>query len=593
MAVRFHYLVAFAMLASPLFAVPRLRLSQTVIGPISVAQGGSPEAQEIEVLSVDDAGVNAETASLRPTFSSTAPWVSAAASPVRNCTKREGQCIPVRFSFASQQLQAGTYSATVTITDANALDAPQPVLVMLTVGSNVPGSAAFFVAPNGSSDEVKFSTNGPLTATWNTQSGGDWLSLVQLGAGSYDFVVPSSIRVKHLDGMAEATYNGTVRVQNAKFAGDNKNVSVSMRVTSQPIAAWGRDTLRIRLAKDSTKLSQTLRIGNRGLGTLTVSGVTSTMATGTGWLAAEQFQNLPFATLTFDTASVAPGIYKGNVAVASNAVNSPVNLPVELEVVPQGAPFVRYRGIIENAAFQEGDAVANGGIVAAFGEQLSYEQAQSNKALPLPVEMGGAKVFVNDKQAPLFFTSYNQINFQIPYDTPPGEARVRVDRGSQRGNTVTVKVVSSAPKFLRLQLRAAGINISEDRDFFGIAVNASDGTFSLPKEFGIPNSRPSKKGEVIVLYGLGMGPTIPPVREGEAAPNTPARVASDLLRVFFGAQALSTGAQTDALFAGLTPGLVGLYQVNVQIPEDSPTGDVAVRIQLDQAASEYAFIAVE
>jgi len=44
---------------------------------------------------------------------------------------------------------------------------------------------------------------------------------------------------------------------------------------------------------------------------------------------------------------------------------------------------------------------------------------------------------------------------------------------------------------------------------------------------------------------------------------------------------------------GLTPGLVGLYQINVVVPPESPKGDVPIRVQLDTTTSEYALIAVE
>jgi uncharacterized protein (TIGR03437 family) len=41
------------------------------------------------------------------------------------------------------------------------------------------------------------------------------------------------------------------------------------------------------------------------------------------------------------------------------------------------------------------------------------------------------------------------------------------------------------------------------------------------------------------------------------------------------------GHDAKVLFAGLAPGAVGLYQINVRIPEDAPTGD-AVEVVLTQ-----------
>ena len=46
------------------------------------------------------------------------------------------------------------------------------------------------------------------------------------------------------------------------------------------------------------------------------------------------------------------------------------------------------------------------------------------------------------------------------------------------------------------------------------------------------------------------------------------------------------------LFAGLTPGQVGLYQINVTIPFDAPTGNVPVYIEMPGVGSNYTDIAI-
>jgi uncharacterized protein (TIGR03437 family) len=53
------------------------------------------------------------------------------------------------------------------------------------------------------------------------------------------------------------------------------------------------------------------------------------------------------------------------------------------------------------------------------------------------------------------------------------------------------------------------------------------------------------------------------------------------------------GRAARVLFAGLTPGTIGLYQINVEIPSDSPTGDaVPVVVTQKGVASNAATIAV-
>ncbi len=143
----------------------------------------------------------------------------------------------------------------------------------------------------------------------------------------------------------------------------------------------------------------------------------------------------------------------------------------------------------------------------------------------------------------------------------------------------------------------------EPRDYYAYAVN-SDGTLSLPREFNVPNSRPSVEGEIITVYGLGFGAVAGGPQAGVPVGSTESPVLSDRKTVFFGALALGTGTPQEAEYVGLAldsapnppqlaPGLVGLYQIRVQVPFGSPKGDVPLRVQLDSSASEFGYVAVE
>ena len=49
------------------------------------------------------------------------------------------------------------------------------------------------------------------------------------------------------------------------------------------------------------------------------------------------------------------------------------------------------------------------------------------------------------------------------------------------------------------------------------------------------------------------------------------------MQVTFGGQTLPDAA---VLYAGVTPGSAGLYQLNIQVPVDTPDGDYAVAISI-------------
>jgi uncharacterized protein (TIGR03437 family) len=190
---------------------------------------------------------------------------------------------------------------------------------------------------------------------------------------------------------------------------------------------------------------------------------------------------------------------------------------------------------------------------------------------------------VNDKPAPLYYVSPNQINFQIPYDTPAGIAIVRVDRGGQLGNAVSMQVQRSSPRLLRLSVQD-----------YGIAVN-QDGSFPIPSTPGL-NSRPARVGDTLTMYAIGFGQTQPAVQSGVAAPVSPLGNAPGKYRVLFGTPGPFGGSvEVTPLYAGLTPNFVGLYQVNVTIPESAPRGSVVpVSLVSDtEGTSNRVTIAIE
>jgi uncharacterized protein (TIGR03437 family) len=67
----------------------------------------------------------------------------------------------------------------------------------------------------------------------------------------------------------------------------------------------------------------------------------------------------------------------------------------------------------------------------------------------------------------------------------------------------------------------------------------------------------------LVLYCTGLGVTDPPLREGLAP--------AGLVRTAIQPTVTIAGASAALLFSGLTPGLAGVYQVNVLLPAGTPS----------------------
>ena len=110
-----------------------------------------------------------------------------------------------------------------------------------------------------------------------------------------------------------------------------------------------------------------------------------------------------------------------------------------------------------------------------------------------------------------------------------------------------------------------------------------DGTLAVAQhaDFSLVTAeRPAAPGEVVTLYAAGLGP-VDGVFLSDGDPAPPSPLATTLIRV-----AVTIGGRpAETLFAGLAPGAVGLYQINVRVPSGLPPGEVEVTVQAGSALS--------
>ena len=113
-------------------------------------------------------------------------------------------------------------------------------------------------------------------------------------------------------------------------------------------------------------------------------------------------------------------------------------------------------------------------------------------------------------------------------------------------------------------------------------VIAQHADFSLVTE-----DAPAKAGEYLVAYLAGMGLTDTPVSTGAQAPSSP------LAAVNTSASVAVDGEPATVLFAGLTPGFIGLYQINFQVPADVQSGDRKLEILQGGLAANTSVLPVQ
>jgi len=549
---------------STLYATPQLQLSTTALGPINIAGGTNGPVQTVQITNIGDGALNLSAAA-------SATWLV----PTLNALRPGGD---LQIALNTSKLAPGSYTEFVTVNSPGAVDAPQNISVTVQI-SGVPDKFDFYVAPNGGTATKQFQAQSLLNANATTSDGRPWLSV--FGQGSFTFFYPYLVTATSQNGQPEGDYSGTVALTGGVNPADNRNIAVALHVTSLPILQLsGSSPLRLNGVAGGGKVNQVISVQNIGATTsnLTVSGGTATTSAGGSFLSVSALNNGQI-TVTADPAALQPGIYSGSITLTSNAANAAATpLPVQFVVSPAAVPNISFGGVVDNTTFKP--VLAPGAIASLFGSQLFGDTPASASALPLGTTLSGVRVFVNNVAAPVYYASSGQINFQVPQSTQPGPAQISVMYNGQQGNIVTTAIQARAPRILRLGVQNYGIIVNQD------------GSFPMPVTPGY-NSHPAKIGDVITIYTIGMGVTTPAVADGAGAPASEPLARTPLPLVTFGGGFAGAPTEGQVYYSGLTPGFVGLYQVNVAIPDGTPYGDaIGLQLSVEGATSNNVFLAI-
>lgn len=241
-----------------------------------------------------------------------------------------------------------------------------------------------------------------------------------------------------------------------------------------------------------------------------------------------------------------PGRGPDGVPASTSSLNMPTGLALDANdrlyivdwgnylirrVSTNGEPAIRSAGVVNAASFAAGP-IAPGSLISIVGSTLTSGDT-------LEVRLG-------DQPATITFRSAEQINAALPYGIAPGPAPIRVT--SARG--------VSAPEFVTIAPAAIGV-FHDPVSRQAIALN-QDGSLNSPE-------RPESAGRVLTIFATGIGEVI--------------RAADGLDRSVADVTARLGERPATLLFAGLTPGFLGLAQFNILVP-DGVTAGSAVPLTL-------------
>lgn len=251
-------------------------------------------------------------------------------------------------------------------------------------------------------------------------------------------------------------------------------------------------------------------------------------------------------------------------------------------------PSVATGGVLNAASLAKdssgmGSPVAPGSLVQIYGSNLGASTSDASQ-VPLPKSLGGVSVKIGGISAPIkdvapvgpFGDVNTFVNAQVPFGVTPGNADVVATVNGVDSPAETTAIVASAPGIF---------TIPPTGQDYGILVYCDPKTSTATKcnvFIAAPGSAqstigyataPIPRGTNAFFYAAGLGTMTPPVADGDATvdPNNPSIVdVKPLIWIGNG----TTNVQAVYQFAGQAPGFPGVYQVNIQVPKNAPTGDV-------------------
>jgi uncharacterized protein (TIGR03437 family) len=201
--------------------------------------------------------------------------------------------------------------------------------------------------------------------------------------------------------------------------------------------------------------------------------------------------------------------------------------------------------VVNAASFE--NRLAPGAIVSVFGSGLGTAARPTDTV-----------VEVNGRRAQVLAVFPFQANFVLPLDLPPGNALLRV-RSPYGAAEQTIVVNDTAPAVFSLGGGQPAI---------------------LNQDFSLNTARqPARRGQVVIVYGTGFGAVVPQ---------------GPLQAVRSPVSAQWNGSDWPVTFAGLTPGFVGLYQINAQVPAGTPPAlDGKLTLSQDGVSAAAVTVAVQ
>ena len=232
---------------------------------------------------------------------------------------------------------------------------------------------------------------------------------------------------------------------------------------------------------------------------------------------------------------------------------------------PPTGPSVAIRSIANAANY--GTKLAPGMIFVAFTTAAGPKDLVGAALTPgglYDTVRSETRFLFDGVAAPLIYVREDQSSGMVPYSTAgKSSVQVIVEYKGQRSAPVTLPVSTAAPGLFSVNQAGTGPGSIYNQD-------SSLNTVA----------NPAAKGAIVVLFGTGEGQTVPAGVDGKIA-------ATEFPKPNQAVTATVAGRNATILYAGAIPGQVaGLFQINIQLPADVPSGNQEVIVNVGGIASQ-------
>jgi uncharacterized protein (TIGR03437 family) len=571
-----------------------ITLSQSAMSFSAIAGAQTPPSQSFSVSSqnIGSSGWTAAPQTVPNPAAPSANWLSV--TPTSGSAGGAGSLATVAVSVNPAGLPAGQYYGSVNMVAPNAVNSPQSVSVLLNVSAAGPTTGAgvqlstggvTLTGPAGSAtpqqQQIRLfnpsnSANSYSTAAF-TAGGSGWLSASPAGGtllpGSSTVTIAADLSL-----LPAGVQTGTVTF--AFGDGTVGTVQVTAIATSaaagSAACAAGKPSQLAPVFREPLSNSVLQAAVPQNVQLLIVDNCGNPLSSANGGTAQVSFGN---QDASIDLQDVGGGVWEGTwtpvtagvqvsvQAVAFERVPSlgsiPARIAVTVQPASQNAP-AQISGVVNAAGSAQAvpGVVTPGGFIAIYGRGFTPQGATPASTVPLPTTMNDTELLLGNQALPLVFVSPGQVNAMVPQSLNPNTAyQLVVRRGSTSSAPVPLTVAATQPGIYTRDLSGSGQGIVEIAGTTLLAAPAGNG------------SRPAQRGsDYLVIFATGLGPVLGPAGQAPPADGAAAPI-STIYQTVDNVAATVGGVPALVVFSGLTPSLVGLYQVNILLPTGAPTGN--------------------